>query len=427
MTKCKQLLTDISQHKYDSVFQKLYGYDKAVISYQQKRYLDAISRFSSLFHDDMVEIFSAPGRTEICGNHTDHQHGQVLAASINLDAIAVVCKNPLPEIEFISEGYSPVVIHIDNPDPVPEETGTTAALIRGVLKGFLNMGYKIGGFKAYVTSDVLSGSGLSSSAALESIIGIILSGLYNNMAVSLIDIAIIGQYAENVYFGKPCGLMDQIACSVGDFVHINFANASEPSIEKIDYDIKKYGYTLCIVDTKGSHADLTDDYASIPAEMKQIANYFGKEYLNEVTFDEFIQNFSHLEQLGNTRALLRAFHFITENQRVEKAARSLQDKNINAFLNVIKQSGDSSYKYLQNVYTNKDILSQPIPLALALTEDFLQSEGVCRVHGGGFAGTIQVFLPTEMAEEYKTYIESFLGPNTCHILSIRKIGATKVL
>ena len=402
-------------------------YDAKIISAQTDRYLQAVLSFEKHFGESDIEIFSAPGRTEICGNHTDHQHGQVLAASINLDAIAVVSASLENTITFISDGYAPIFLSASDTTLIPEEAGTTIGLIKGILKGFEDRNYRTGGFKAYVTSDVLGGSGLSSSAAIETLVGTILSGLYNDMTVSAVEIAQIGQFAENKYFGKPCGLMDQVACSVGGFVHIDFANPTAPCIEKINFDIKKHGYRLCIVDTKGSHADLTDEYASIPSEMKQIAKHFGKECLSEVSYEEFIKQFAQLKQFNNDRALLRALHLFHENKRVADAVIALQNNDISGFLHIIKQSGDSSFKYLQNVYTNKDVFAQPIPLALSLTESFLQDKGVCRVHGGGFAGTIQVFIRSEFVDDYKHFIENFFGDGSCHILDIRKDGGVKVL
>ena len=427
MTNTTTLLAQIANRELDSAFADIYGTGEEILAAQRTRYSAAINRYVELFGEGDVDIYSAPGRTEICGNHTDHQHGRVLAASIDLDAIAIVGEGNGDTIDFVSEGYDPIRLSASDLSLSKEEEGTTKALIKGVIKGMQDRSYKTGSFKAYVTSNVLSGSGLSSSAALESIIGTILSGLYNDMSVSAVDIAIIGQYAENVYFGKPCGLMDQIACSVGDFVEIDFADPTKPIVTKINFDIQANGYRLCIVDTKGSHANLTDDYAAIPAEMKQVADFFGKEYLRDVAFDDFIASVPKLYGKVSDRAVLRAFHYFTEDQRVEKAATALHENRFADFLSVIKASGNSSYKYLQNVYSNKYEDQQPVPTTLLLSEHYLGDNGVCRVHGGGFAGTIQAFVKEEAVAGYKAFIENILGEGTCHVLNIRKQGGIKVM
>ena len=421
------LQNQINNGEFDEKLKEIYGAEETVLAAQRTRYQAAISKYEELFGEGDVEIYSAPGRTEICGNHTDHQHGSVLAASINLDAIAIVGIGDTDKVDFVSEGYAPISFDINHLDITEEAKGTTTALIRGVMKGMQDRGYKTGPFKAYVTSDVLSGSGLSSSAALESIIGTILSGLYNDMSVSPVDIAIIGQYAENVYFGKPSGLMDQIACSVGDFVHIDFADPKKPVVTEINFDIFAEGYRLCIVDTKGSHANLTDDYAAITVDMKQVASYFGKEYLNEITLDEFISAMPDLYGKVGDRCVLRAFHYLTEVDRVSRASAALKEKRFPDFLEVIRESGNSSYKYLQNVYSNKYEQTQPVPTTLMLTEHYLKDNGVCRVHGGGFAGTIQAFVKEEAVSGYKEFIEKVLGEGACHVLSIRKQGGVKVM
>ena len=425
MTNTALLLTKINRHELDGRLKEFYDASDESLSFQRKRYYDAVSKYVEIYGEDEVEIYSAPGRTEICGNHTDHQNGMVLAASINLDIIAVVGTGNADCVEFTSKGYSPIRFDIANLDILEEERGTTTALLKGVIKGIQDKGYKTGSFKVYATSEVLSGSGLSSSAALEALAGTILSGLYNDMKVSPVDIAIIGQYAENVYFGKPCGLMDQIACSVGDFVQIDFKKPGEPVVNKINFDIESAGYQLCIVDTKGSHANLTDDYAAIPFEMKQVAGFFGKEYLSEIHFEDFLSALPNLYEKVSNRAVLRAFHFLTENERVKKAASALEENRFEDFLMLIKESGDSSYKYLQNVYSTR-YEQQQIPVALALSEYFLQGNGVCRIHGGGFAGTIQAFVKKDCVAGYKSFIENILGQNSCHVLKVRKQGGIKV-
>ncbi len=431
MTKAKLLLRQLQNGEADNILKDLYGENERVINTQRTRYCNAISKYIENFGDNEVEIYSAPGRTEICGNHTDHQNGCILAASVNLDVIAVVSLSDNMTVDFISEGYTPIHCDISCLDICASEKETTTALIRGVAKGMLNRGYSSGGFKAYVTSDVLSGSGLSSSAAMESLLGIIQSGLYNNLSVSSTEIAVIGHYAEVTYFGKPCGMMDEIACSVGGFVFVDFSNQDfrnpgNPIVKNIDFDILSNGYSLCIVDTKGSHAGLTDEYASIPLEMKQVAAFFGKEYLNEISFEEFCQKLPELYGAVADRAILRAYHFLSENERVKTAATALSNNRFTDFLSVIGKSGNSSYKYLQNVYSDKSD-KQPIPIALSLSEHFLADNGVCRVHGGGFAGTIQAFVKNDCVSDYKEFIEKILGRDTCHVLSIRRQGCIKVL
>lgn len=426
MTNSNLLFNKFKLHTLDSVLEEIYGKETDMINKQCERYCDAIKKYIELFGDEDIEIYSAPGRTEICGNHTDHQNGMVLAASINLDVIAVVGKSDDSTVDFVSEGYSPIRCDISNLSICEEEKETTTALIKGVIKGMQNHGYHTGAFKAYVTSDILSGSGLSSSAALEALLGTIQSGLFNNMEVSPVDIAMIGQYAENVYFGKPCGLMDQIACSVGDFVQIDFKIPGKPQVHKLAYDLASEGYHLCIIDTKGSHANLTDDYAAIPQEMKQVAAFFHKELLGEVTMEDFLRELPRLYGSVNDRAILRAYHFFSENERVKRAAAALQANNFTGFLSVVKESGNSSFKYLQNVYSSHNSECQPIPMALAFSEYYLKDNGVCRVHGGGFAGTIQAFVKDEAVAGYKEFIEKIFGEGTCHVLKIRKQGGMKV-
>ena len=308
-----------------------------------------------------------------------------------------------------------------------EEKETTIALIKGVVAGLANRGYKIGGFKAYITSDVLIGAGLSSSAAYETLIGNIVSGLYNNMSVSAEEIAIIGQFAENVYFGKPCGLMDQMACSVGNMVHVDFADINNPKVEKVTFDLNKYGYSLCITDTKGSHADLTADYAAVPEEMKKVAAFFGKEVLLGLTVDDILENIVKVREQVGDRGVLRALHFIRENERVQKEVSYLSDEDIEGFLKTVAASGNSSYKYLQNVYSNADVQHQNVSLALAISEDFLGDNGVSRVHGGGFAGTIQAFVKNDIVIEYQKIMDMVFGQGACSVLKIRKYGGMKVL
>lgn len=410
--------------EYDELLKDIY-LDDAKIEYQRERYVKTISKFEELYGEVDVEIYSAPGRSEISGNHTDHQHGEVLAASINLDAIAVVKKNDI--IRVVSDDYDMITISLDDISKKEEEEGTTTALIKGVLAGLKDRGNEIGGFDAYITSDVLIGAGLSSSAAFETIVGTIVSGLYNDMKVSAVDIAIIGQYAENVYFGKPCGLMDQMACSVGSLVHIDFADKANPIIDPVSFDFAKYGYSLCITDTKGSHADLTHEYAAVPAEMRAAAAVLGKEVLHGTTLADLLEKADEIREKAGDRAYLRAIHFVTENVRVQNAVAALRAEDFDGFLKMIKASGDSSYKYLQNVYTNQDVQHQNVSIALAVSDAILGSNGVCRVHGGGFAGTIQAFVKDEAVKEYKETLDKVFGEGACAVLKIRKYGGMKVL
>ena len=401
--------------------------DEAKLTYQRERYAAAIEQFEKLYGAAEVSIYSAPGRSEIGGNHTDHQNGEVLAASVNLDAIAIVEKTDDGLVKVVSGDYPMITVDVNDLEKNDSEEGTTLSLIKGVLAGIKERGGNVGGFKAYVTSDVLIGAGLSSSAAFETIIGTITSGLYNDMTISAVDIAIIGQYAENVYFGKPCGLMDQTASSVGNLVHIDFADKANPVIEEVSCDLGKYGYSLCITDTKGSHANLTPDYAAIPTEMRAAAAVFGKEVLHGVTMEELIEKSAEVRVAAGDRALLRAIHFVSENVRVQQEVAALKAEDFEGFLRVVKASGDSSYKFLQNVYTNSDVQYQNVSVALAISETILGDNGVCRVDGGGFAGTIQAFVKNEAVAEYKATMDNVFGDGSCQVLKIRKYGGMKVL
>ncbi|MBE5885393.1 MAG: galactokinase [Lachnospiraceae bacterium] len=401
--------------------------DATKLAYQKERYIKAIKIFETHYGAGEAEIFSAPGRSEVGGNHTDHQHGEVLAASINLDTLGVVRETDDNLIKIISDDYDEVVISLDDIEAKEKEKETTTALIKGVIAGFVEGGHKVGGFCAYITSDVLIGAGLSSSAAFETLIGTILSGLYNDMKVSAVEIAIIGQYAENVYFGKPCGLMDQMACSVGNLVHIDFKNPKNPEVEKLDFNMSEHGYSLCITDTKGSHADLTDEYAAVPQEMKAVANYFGKEVLRDVTYADVIKEIVALRKTLGDRSVLRAVHFLCENERVVKEVNALKWGDMNLFLENVKASGDSSFKYLQNVYSNNDVENQNISIALMMSDVLLKTEGVSRVHGGGFAGTIQAFVKNDFVATYKAQMDHIFGEGACKDLRIRKYGGMKVL
>ena len=365
--------------------------------------------------------FSAPGRTEIGGNHTDHQHGCVLAAAVDMETTAEVTLTDTNIIRVDSEGYKPVEIDLNDLDARESEKNTTAALIRGVAAAFARRGYKLSGFEAKVRSTVLPGSGLSSSAAFEVLIGRILNGLFAGGAVSAIEIAQIGQYAENVFFGKPCGLMDQTACAVGGFAYMDFASADRPEIEKLSLALGSR--VLCIVNTGGNHADLTDDYASIPAEMKAVAAFFGKDCLRGVDEAAFYAALPALRETCGDRAVLRAVHFFAENERVRVQRERIRAGDTEGFLALVRESGDSSYKYLQNIYTVKNVGEQGLSLALALCG---RLGAVCRVHGGGFAGTVQAYLEKSEAETFRRTLSAVFGENACLFLSFRPFGAVRV-
>lgn len=425
MNSIKHLITEISNGNFDNRINEVYV-DSTLTEYHRTRYVAALEKFIELFGEKEVEIYSAPGRSEVCGNHTDHQHGHVLATSINLDAIAVVAPTDDNKVRLVSGDFPMIEMDLNDVDKREEELETTDALIRGVADGLKKKGCKIGGFETYITSDVLMGAGMSSSAAFESLIGTIISGLYNDGKVSSVDIAKIGQYAENVYFGKPCGLMDQMACSVGGLIYIDFADKENPVIEQVPCDFEAHKYSLCIVDTKGSHADLTDDYAAIPVEMKKVAECFGKEFLREVEPAQFYADIAKAREAAGDRSVLRAMHFFTEQERVTEGVNALKNDDFDAFLDVIKRSGDSSSKLLQNIYSPKDVNTQNVTVALAASEYALKDNGVCRIHGGGFAGTIQAFVKNEAVNDYKNYIESVFGEGSCHVLKVRPYGGIKV-
>lgn len=426
MKAINKILEELNSNQYDKALEDIY-LEKEQMEYQKLRYEKAVRKYIELFGDSEVEVYSAPGRSEIGGNHTDHQQGMVLAASVNLDAIAVVGYNDSGIVHVVSEGYGPIIFPAVDLAKNVEEEGTTAALIRGVLKGFKQRNYRIGGFYAYIISDVLGAAGLSSSACFETLIGVILNGLYNEMNISMIEIAQIGQFAEKEYFGKPCGLMDQMACAVGGLVHIDFKDLNEPVLHKVQVDFEKYDHSLCIVDTKGSHADLTEDYALVPREMGAVAEGFGKTVLREVEEGTFYQAIPQLRTKLGDRSVLRGIHFFQEEKRVLGQVDALEKGQFSAFLQLIKQSGDSSYKYLQNVYTNHDVQNQSVSIALAVSEEILQEHGVSRVHGGGFAGTIQAFVANDFVEIYKEEMEKIFGENSCHVLKVRKYGGVQVI
>ena len=381
--------------------------------------------FASTFGGNPERYFSAPGRTEIGGNHTDHQRGRVLAAAVNLEAVAAVRANGTDQIRILSEGYPMCQVSLADLEPNTAEYNTTPALIRGVAARFAQMGCKVEGFDAYVTSTVLPGSGLSSSAAYEVLIGTIINHMFFDGKVSQPEIAMIGQYAENVFFGKPCGLMDQMASAVGNMVTIDFFDKENPVIESVDFDFAACGHALCIIDSRASHADLTDEYAAITIELKNICSFFGKDVLTQIDETEFIANMAALREKFGDRAVLRAYHFYKENARVPQQVAALREGNFDKFLGLVKQSGYSSWMYLQNVIPAGYTTHQDVALSLALCENYLNGRGAYRVHGGGFAGTVQAFVPVDILETFRAGIDAVLGEGACHVLSIRPHGGVE--
>ena len=391
-----------------------------VLNSEQKAALDA--GFSAVFAAAPDRYFSAPGRTEVSGNHTDHQRGRVLAGAVNLDTVAAVRANGTNKIRIQSKGYPMCEICLDEMEPVASEINSTPALIRGVAAKFTQLGCKVEGFDAYCESTVLPGSGLSSSAAYEVLIGTIINHMYFDGKVSQPEIAQIGQYAENVFFGKPCGLMDQTASAVGGLVTIDFADKNHPDIRPVNVDFGAYGHALCIIDSRADHADLTDEYAAVTLELKAICDHFGKEVTNEIPEDEFYAAIPVLREKCGDRAVMRAIHEYNENRRVVKQVAALESGDFDEFLKLTKESGYSSWMYLQNVIPAGYVQQQAMAIALGLCEHYLQGRGAYRVHGGGFAGTVQAFVPHDILDQFKAGIDAALGEGACHILSIRPQG-----
>jgi galactokinase len=428
-----ELLKDkLTCRRVKDLFSQLYGEDQQFIDKQVERYIKAAKRYYDLFprsSEKGLHLFSTPGRTEIGGNHTDHNAGRVLAAGVSLDAIAVATTTSDDIITVYSEGYpQPFVVELDWLSPKKEEEGTTTAIIRGIASRIKELGYKIGGFNAYITSNVLGGSGLSSSACIEILLATILNYLYNDGKIEEVLLAKIGQYAENQYFNKPCGLMDQIACAVGGFVTIDFKSFDNPVVRKIDFDFAPQNYVLLVVDTGGNHADLTQDYASVPQEMKSVAKALGGRVCREFTMEDVIGNIPSLREQVGDRAILRAMHFFADDKRVVQQVKALEKGDFKEFLKLVNESGNSSWKWLQNCFTTKNPYEQGITLALAVTENFLKAsgEGACRVHGGGFAGTIQIFMPNQLLQDYIRLMEGVFGKGSVTVLSIRPYGTLYV-
>lgn len=424
LTNC---IDEIKSERVRNLFAKLYGTQASVIEKQQQRYTQAANSFFQSFPNRSdVKIFSAPGRTEIGGNHTDHQRGVVLAGAVNLDVIGVVAFHDEGVVRVKSEGYELSEIKLDDLTPNSNDDGT-AALVKGVISKFIEKNVSVGGFDMYTTSDVICGGGISSSAAFETLIGTVIDQKYNDGRSTPFEIAQYGWFAENVYFGKKCGLLDQTVSSYGGLVSIDFKDESAPIIEKIDFDFEKFGYTLCITDTKSSHENLTGDYVAIREEMKQVAEYFKCEVLSEVNYKEFYNELPNLRKACSDRAIMRAMHFLAETKRAKKEADALKIGDIDGFLKLVNESGMSSGNLLQNLYSNNTPTEQAIPLALAISKSILGNKSAVRVHGGGFAGTIQAFVPTEMAKVYKTEIERVYGEGSCHQMKIRPVGGIEII
>ncbi len=408
-----------------TVFSTLYGDDPETLDLQFQRYNDLAEFYQKRFTEQELHYFSTPGRTEIGGNHTDHNHGRVLAGSINLDSIAVAASNNSDKITVHSLGYdAPFQVDLGDLEASALEHGTTTSLIRGIAFRLKQLGYEIGGFNACINSDVLPGSGLSSSASIEVLIGNIFSSLFNNDQIKPEVLALTGQYAENNFFGKPCGLMDQVACAMGGIVTIDFKVPQKPVIKKVDFDFDAQDYSLIVVDTGGTHADLTDDYAAVPIEMKSVAQALGGDVCRDLSLDELIAGMQDLRAKTGDRALLRALHFMGDNERVVEQVQALENNDFKLFLRLVSESGNSSYKRLQNIYSPKNTAEQGVALTLALSENYLKKidAGACRVHGGGFAGTIQVFLPNSAVRNFSDHINSVLGSGSVHVLRIRPHG-----
>ena len=407
-------------------FIELYGSNKLVLENQAKRYRELITKFKSLYQHNNFELFSSPGRTEIGGNHTDHQHGRVLAGAVNMDNIAAAAPNNTQTIQITSEGYPEIRVDLSDLNVDKLKFFTSESLVKGICARLKQLGYAIGGFDACITGGVPEGSGLSSSASFEVLIGAILNHLFNNGKLDAVENAKIGQWAENNFFGKPCGLMDQTACSVGGFITIDFNDPSKPIVKALDFDFLSTGYTLVITDTGGSHANLNDEYASLPIEMKSVAKQLGKEVLRDVSLENVIDAIPALRENVGDRALLRALHFQGDNARVVKQVEALENNDFNLFLSHVIQSGYSSFMYNQNVFCTSNSKEQGVALGLALSDLVLNGKGAWRVHGGGFAGTIQAFVPNNLLDKYIETLEHTFGVGNCHKLFIRSKGSVKV-
>jgi galactokinase len=411
----------------NSTFRELYGTNNTILNKQEQRYNSLVVKFNNAFGKKDTMLFSSPGRTEIGGNHTDHNYGRVLAGAVNMDNIAVAALNNTNIVSILSSGYEKFEVDLSNLTPNKAENFTSASLVRGISARMKELGFKIGGFDCCIDSGVPVGSGLSSSASFEVLIGAIISHLFNNGKLDAVQNAIIGQYAENVYFGKPCGLMDQTACAVGGLVTIDFKDPSNPVVKKVNFDFVATGFSLVITDTGGNHADLNDEYASLPTDMKAVAAELGAKVLRQVSLEQVLEITPKIREKVGDRAILRAIHFQKDNQRVVDQVASLEINDFKAFLGMVTDSGFSSYMYNQNIYPVNNVREQGVSLALALSDIVLKGEGAWRVHGGGFAGTIQAFVPQKLLDKYITTLEHVFGKGACHNLFIRQKGADRII
>ncbi len=426
MTKLSSVLSgEISDGKYDCLLSDVYH--DTDLSSVKNRYIKLLDEHRRTFGEQDVLMVSAPGRTELGGNHTDHNLGIVLAAGVTLDTLAVVSVSESSMIHFHSDGYNPVIMDSSDSSFREEEKETTISLLRGILSGFEQLNYRTGGFSCCVNSEVAQGSGLSSSASVEVLIGSILNELYNEGEISPVEIAKAGQYAENNYFGKASGLMDQVACACAGIVGIDFYGDDAPLIRQCSYDFRSHGYVLTAVDSRSSHAELADEYSAIPNEMRQVAGYFGKQNCREVDREQLVQLIPEIRKLHGDRAVLRTLHFLSETDRAAAMFTALQDDNIEEYFSLAEASGNSSFKYLQNIYQGSHPQNQAVSLALKLTEDFLEGQGACRIQGGGFAGSIQAFIPADRLDSYRSLMESVFGTGAVTELSVRQLKAGKIL
>lgn len=425
--KINEFFEMLDSGNFDERLKAVYGNDEKTLERQKNRYKEAVSKFSKTYpHHTEIEIFSAPGRTEIGGNHTDHQHGCVLAAAVDVDIIGVVAFHDGGVIRILSEGYDEISVKTSETD-ICKGDGGSVAITRGILSKFKEEGIDIAGFDMYAVSDVLSGSGISSSAAFETLIGTVMDKHYNDGRLGAVEIAKIGQFAENVYFGKKSGLMDQMVSSVGGFVFIDFENPQKPVVKSCEFDFEKSGYCLFITDTKGSHADLTDDYVAITEEMREVAACFGKDVMRQVDRTEFFEKLPDLREKCSDRAILRAIHFLGDNERAWLEFSALEHGDVSKFLALVNESGESSKGLLQNLYSSKKPKNQEIPLALEISRRIVGEKGAVRVHGGGFAGTIQAFVPVELAKEYQKQMDNLFGEGSSRLMKIRPYGGIVVI
>ncbi len=407
----------------------MYCCDTDEVGKYEDRLLACSDRFSETFtaeDDREIIVVSAPGRTEIGGNHTDHQRGKVLTGSVNVDALCFISRNGTETANVFSEGYGMLSVDVSDTEIREADFNTTSALVRGVCSGLSQEGYVISGFDAYIVSDVPGGSGLSSSACFEVLIGFALNALYCGNEVDAVKIARIGQFAENKYFGKPSGLMDQMGCAVGGVVAIDFADADDPKYRHIDFDFAKAGYTLCIIDSGADHADLTDDYSAMPREMKEVASFLGADVLSQADEERFWASIPEIRKVCGDRAVLRAYHYFEDCRRVDREVDALSEGDFRRFLETVRDSGRSSFMYLQNISTYRDPADQPVAIALAAAEKALHGEGAVRVHGGGFAGTIQAFVPAGSVDEFRRNVDRVLGQGACKVMNIRPVGGTVI-